>query len=169
MDYETLFPGRFIKSADLKGKDVNLVVRGVRAEKIDDKVKAVVTFEGTPKEWVLNRTNAEALKLCFGRDTDDWLGKMITIYPATIKDPFADGDISAIRVRGSPDIVKAMSATVQRGRKTIKVSVVPTGTKAQRPPSNGNGKRHLVAEPTPEEAAEIVATEKAQSAAEGLD
>jgi hypothetical protein len=127
MDYETLFPGRFVKSVDLKGKDATVTIKGVRAEDIDGKTKAVITFEETKKEWVVNRTNAEAIKLMFGRETDEWLGKRITIYSATIADPFNGGNTTAIRVRGSPDISKAASATVQRGRKSIKVSVAPTG------------------------------------------
>src|SRR5688500_5095775 len=116
MDYESLFPGRFIKSADLKGKDVTLAIRAVRSEEIDGKPKAILGFEGTKKEMVMNRTNAEALKLMFGRETDDWFGKRVTIYPATIADPFNGGTTTAIRVRGSPDITKPANATVQRGR-----------------------------------------------------
>lgn len=143
MDYETLFPGRFIKAVDLKGKDVTLTIASIAAEEIDGKTKAVITFEGTKKQLVLNRTNAEAVKLMFGRETNDWLGKRITIYPATIQDAFGGGgDIPATRVRGSPDISKPMNASVQRGRKTIRVAVQPTGRPA---PKNGNGK----AQPTP--------------------
>lgn len=144
MDYETLFPGRFIKSVDLKGRDVTLTVRAIRAEDIDGKPKAIVTFDGTKKELVLNRTNAEAVKLMFGRETDNWLGKRLTIYPATIPDPFQGGSTTAIRVRGSPDITKPASATIQRGRKSIKVSVVPTGKGAR-----ANGKNQKAAPPPP--------------------
>lgn len=127
MDYETLFPGRFIKSADFKGKDVTLTILAIRAEDIEDKPKAIMTFENTKKAMVLNRTNAEALKLMFGRDTDGWIGHKVTFFPATIKDPFSDEMITAIRVRGSPELTKTASATIQRGRKTLKVSVAPTG------------------------------------------
>lgn len=143
MDYETLFPGRFIKAVDLKGKDVTLTIASIAAEEIDGKAKAIVTFEGTKKQLVLNRTNAEAVKLMFGRETNDWLGKRITIYPATIQDAFGGGaDIPATRVRGSPDIMKPLTASIQRGRKTIRVAVQPTG---KAPAKNGNGK----AQPTP--------------------
>lgn len=168
MDYETLFPGRFIKAVDLKGKDVTLTIASIAAEEIDGKTKAVITFEGTKKQLVLNRTNAEAVKLMFGRETNDWLGKRITIYPATIQDAFGGGaDIPATRVRGSPDISKPASAAVQRGRKTLKVSVVPTGKPAAKPATNG---KHppKPAEPSAEEQAEIAANEFKQAADEGL-
>ncbi|MGH9811512.1 MAG: hypothetical protein ACRD4T_00100 [Candidatus Acidiferrales bacterium] len=139
-DYEELFPGRFLKSADLKGKPFTLTISSISTEEIDGKVKALVTFEGAKKQWVMNRTGAEAIKLMFGRDYDTWIGKRITIHPVMIKDPFGDGDVGAIRVKGSPEIDKAASATVQRGRKTIRVAVVPTGQAAAKQPApNGNG------------------------------
>lgn len=143
MDYEQLFPGRFIKSADLAGRDVTLEIKAVRSEEIEGKSKAVLSFQGTKKEMVMNRTNAEAIKLMFGRETDDWIGKKVTFFPATIADPFNGGNTKAIRVRGSHNISKAMSASVQRGKKTIKVSVVPTGR------AKGNGKSQKAPEPEP--------------------
>lgn len=145
MDYETLFPGRFIKSVDLKGKDVTLAIKAIRSEDIDGKPKAIISFDGTKKELVVNRTNAEALKLMFGRETDDWIGKRVTIFPATIADPFNGGNTTAIRVRGSPSLTKAASATIQRGRKTIKVSVTPTG----KPGAKANGKKPPEPPPPP--------------------
>lgn len=138
MDYEKLFPGRFIKSADLSGKEATLEISAVRSEDIDGKPKAILSFQGTKKEMVMNRTNAESIKLMFGRETDGWLGKKITIYPATIADPFNGGNTTAIRILGSPDIAAPASATVQRGRKTIKVSVKPTGARVA---ARANGAR----------------------------
>lgn len=145
MDYEKLFPGRFIKSADLDGRDVNLEIKAVRSEDIDGKPKAILAFQGTKKEMVMNRTNAESIKLMFGRETDEWIGKKITIFPDTIPDPFNGGNTTAIRVRGSPNITKAATATVQRGRKSIKVSVAPTGRSVK-----SNGKTQKAAPPPPE-------------------
>lgn len=164
-DYETLYPGRFIRAADLKGKDVTMVIVGVVAEEIDGKAKAVMTFEGTKKSLVLNRTNAEAVRLMFGRETDDWLGKRVTIFPAVIKDPFGDGEVGAIRVRGSPDIAKAAEATVQRGRKTIRVSVMPTGRPAAAPKGNGKAPPRPT-EMSAEEKAAAIAKEHAMAEGE---
>jgi hypothetical protein len=145
MRYETLFPSRFIRSADFAGKDVTLVILKVFSEDIEDKSKAIMAFEGTKKQLVLCRTNAEACKLMWGPETDDWIGKRLTLYAAVIKDPFGDGEITATRVRGSPELERPLSAVVQRGRKTIKVAVQPTGQKKAAPaaaakPANGNGK-----------------------------
>jgi hypothetical protein len=157
MRYETLFPSRFIRSADFAGKDVTLVILKVFSEDIEDKSKAIMAFEGTKKQLVLCRTNAEACKLMWGPETDDWIGKRLTLYAAVIKDPFGDGEITATRVRGSPDLEKSQTAVVQRGRKTIKVAVQPTGQKKAAPaaakPANGNGNgkpaRKMVIEDAP--------------------
>ena len=157
MDYEKLFPGKFLKSADFGGRDVTLTIIEIHAEDIDDKPKAIMSFEGTKKLMVLNRTNAEALKLMFGRETEKWVGKRITFFPATIKDPFSDEMITAIRVRGSPDITKNASATIQRGRKQLKVSVIPTGKQQQATLPQQNGKavtRQAVVDVGPDETEE---------------
>lgn len=144
MRYETLFPSRFIRSADFQGKDVTLTILKVFTEEIEDKTKAIMSFDGTKKQLVLCRTNAESCKLMWGAECDAWIGKRLTLYAATIKDPFGDGEITATRVRGSPDITEAKSATVQRGRKTIKVSVKPTAKPV--PTAKANGK---AASPSP--------------------
>lgn len=158
MDYEKLFPGRFLKSAEMDGRDWTLEIKGIRSEEIDGKPKAILSFNGTKKEVVMNRTNAEALKLMFGRETNDWIGKRVTLFPATIADPFNGGTTKAIRVRGSPDISKPASAEVQRGRKTIKVQVVPTAVRkagAQRAPPPPEPPRQEPPPPHDEQTGEV--------------
>lgn len=139
-DYETLFPGRFLKSADLAERDAIVTIKSVTGEEIEGKAKAIMTFEGTKKQMVLNRTNAEAVRLMFGREMKDWIGRKITLTRRMMKDPFGADDapeVGAIRVKGSPEIDKPMSAEVKRGKKTLHVKVVPTPTKGTPPKSNG--------------------------------
>jgi hypothetical protein len=165
MDYEELFPGRFLKAADLKGQAATVAIKSVVGEEIDGKDKCLVSFEGAKKQLVCNRTNAEAIKLMFGRNTDGWIGKRVTLFPVQIKDPFGDGDTIALRVVGSPEIDKPMSAEVKRGRKTLKISVRPTGKPA--PKSNGKPAAKP-AEMTDEEKAAAVEQERQQAAREGF-
>lgn len=147
MDYELMFPGRFVKGADLQGRDVTLTIKSVTIEKMESgkekESKGIVAFIERDKELALNRTNAEALKLMFGRETDTWIGKRVTLFPMKMKDPFSDAEepeeILCIRVRGSPDLVAPKSATIPRGRKVLKITVKPTG-KGAAPAANGNGK-----------------------------
>jgi hypothetical protein len=90
MDYDQLFPGRFLKSGELNGKDVTLTIDSIKLEEMEDqkgkRMKPIIAFRERKKEWVLNRTNAECLKAMWGRDTNDWLGKRVTLWPAPYTD-----------------------------------------------------------------------------------
>lgn len=145
MDWEELFPGRFLKAADLKG-DTTLTIAKVEKEKLpeDDnkkKVRGLVTFRESRlptgeemKQLVLNRTNATAIKGMFGAETNGWHGKRITLFPVTV-DAFGE-QASAIRVKGSPDLREAIQFEARVGRKERKFKLVPTGQ--QQRPTNGN-------------------------------
>jgi hypothetical protein len=41
----------------------------------------VIYFAETKKGWILNKTNIKCLIALFGTETDDWLGKQVTVYP----------------------------------------------------------------------------------------
>lgn len=136
MDYDELFPGRFLKSGEFKGRDVTLTIRTIRTEELPQdkggtKVKGIIGFDGTKKELVLNRTNGECLKAIFGRDTDEWIGKKVTFYPAPHTDSFTGEVGTAIRVRGSPELEKDTSIQVRLARKKpINMTMKRTAKKA---------------------------------------
>lgn len=122
LSFDELFPGRFVKSGQFKGRDVTLTIKAIRlealpSEKGGEKVKPILTFEKTPLELVLNRTNGESIKAMFGRETDAWLGKRVTFWPAPFTDPFTGEVGTAIRVRGSPDIAAPVSFELRLARK----------------------------------------------------
>lgn len=154
MSFDDLYPSRFLKASDLKGKDVTKTIARVQVEELGEganaKPKVVVTFEGAKKQWVVPRTCGEALKAMFGaKDVDQaWVGKRVTLF-AKMVDSFG-GEVEAVRVRGSPDIDKRIQATIQRGQKTIRVDVVPTKLNgAAKPPLESMDPT----KPTPEEMA----------------
>lgn len=122
MDYDELFPNRFMKAGEFKGKDVTLKISGVQIEELEGdggkKVKGIISFDRTPKQLVLNKTNGLCLKALFGRRTEDWVGKRVTFYPAQI-DNFGDVDL-AIRVRGSPDIAGPVQVEIKLAKKKPK-------------------------------------------------
>jgi hypothetical protein len=132
--YELLFPSRYLGAPDLAGKDVTVKIASIKLEDIEGtdetgksavKQKGVVTLEGVAKPWILNRTNAEAIVLMFGAETQEWKGKPITLH-ATLVDSFGE-KVLAVRVKGSPMLTEEKRKTVKRGRKKIQVHVVPTG------------------------------------------
>jgi hypothetical protein len=121
MDAALLTPSRFIKSADFLGKDVTYTITKIQLEKLEGKKgiekKGIVFFSEEEKAWVLNRTNVECLKGMWGRETDNWIGKRVTLYPEAMKDSFTGEDITGIRLRGSPDLDRDVTITIELPRK----------------------------------------------------
>jgi hypothetical protein len=126
MDVDAFFPSRFIKASDLQGKDVTLTIESVVGDELEgDKgkqYKGIVSFVGKKKKWVLNRTNALCLKAMFGRETDNWKGHKVTIYPSVFNDE------PCIRVKGSPELEKPLEFELKLPRKKPKLTkMLPTG------------------------------------------
>lgn len=127
VDYDQLFPGRFMKAGEFQGKDVTLTVTDVDIEDLPqdkgpDKPRGILSFRETKKKLVLNRTNGECIKGMFGRNPQEWIGKRITFYPAEW-----NGE-PAIRVKGSPEMSEQMDVEVRLPkRKPIVMKMQVTG------------------------------------------
>ena len=92
------FPSRFLKAADLKGQPVQLVIKDFGTEKMPDgNNKACLYFRKTDKILVLNKTNANKIADIYGDETDEWIGKEVTLYPTTTE--MQGREVEAIRVR----------------------------------------------------------------------
>ena len=115
IDFDKMYPGRFVKAADFNGKDVTLEISEVKLEELEgDKgaqTKGIVSFKGAKKSLVLNKTNGLCMRAMWGRETDAWIGKRVTLYPAEL-----DGEL-CIRVRGSPDIADSITFELKLPRK----------------------------------------------------
>lgn len=115
VDWDELYPGRFIKAIDLKGKKVTLKIAGVKLEElIGDKgaqIKGLISFEGKDKQLALNKTNGICLKEMFGKKLAEWTGKRVTLFPTTYNDD------DCIRIWGSPDIEADREVMVALPRK----------------------------------------------------
>jgi hypothetical protein len=84
----------YLKAADLKGKSVNLTIKGVNSADFTDdkgntKTKALLEFKGKDKMAVLNITNTRALVAAFGAESDAWIGKNIVL--SVRQTPLGDG------------------------------------------------------------------------------
>lgn len=160
-DFDELYPGRFIKSGDLKGKDWTLTIARVYREELEGakkERKGVLAFQETQKELVLNRTNGECIKAMFGRSLPGWIGKRITIYPAKIQSEMAD---QAIRLRGSPDIEHDVTFTLSLARKKPRPVTLKKTATGKAAPKAAPAKQPEP-EPVPEnveDAAEILGAE----------
>ncbi len=95
IDMVSDFPGRFHKAVEQKGKPpLTLTIKDVVKEAMDDgKVKPVLYFEEDERGLVLNVTNRNELIDRHGRNSDDWIGKKVTLTTQRVQGPngMADG------------------------------------------------------------------------------
>jgi hypothetical protein len=131
VDYDELFPGRFLKAGLFKGKSVTLTIKDVEIEKLPqdngkERDRGVISFNETPMQLALNSTNGQCLKAMFGRrPVEDWVGKRVTFVPE--KDRFGKEVVDAIRVAGSPDLKAPIDVEIRMPRKKPKNRrLVPT-------------------------------------------
>lgn len=97
-DINALFPSKFLKSADIKGREPTVCISKLEVEAVaEGEHKPVLYFQNASKGMVLNRTNADTIAQSYGPDTDSWLGKEITIYVARVQGP--NGMTDGLRVR----------------------------------------------------------------------
>jgi len=140
VDYDELFPGRFLKAGLFKGRPVTLTITDVEREKLPQdngtvRDRGVISFkESKGLQLVLNSTNGQCLKAMFGRNLNDWIGKRVTFAPE--KDRFGREVVDAIRVVGSPDITDTIAVDIRMPRKKPKTRrLKPTG-KSNSEPAN---------------------------------
>jgi hypothetical protein len=128
MDARELIGGDYLDARDLQGRQVTAAIEGFRTQTMEDlkkeiKNKGIIRLKHAKKEWVLNTTNIKCLMAMFGDETDDWIGRAITLYP--IKEPKSDSGL-AIRVYGSPDIKETFTFTTKIGRTPKKFTMHKT-------------------------------------------
>lgn len=133
VDWDELYPGRFLKAGEFKGKKPTLRIAAVKLnELVGDKgpqIKGVIHFERTDKQWALNKTNGICLKEMFGRKVQEWVGKRVTLFAGTWDDE------ECIRVWGSPDITGDREVTIQLPRKRpFKMTMHKTTKEGDSPP-----------------------------------
>ena len=133
LSYDQLFPSRFIKAGEFAGKPVTLTITGVELEDLEKedgtaKTSPIVSFAETKRQWVLIKTNAQCLVAMWGTDVDGWLGHKVTLIPERDASGLSDSGF-CIRVQGSPEIEKAIQATIKLPRRRPSTRrLVPTAT-----------------------------------------
>lgn len=116
VDFDQLYPGRFLKAGELLGKKVTLTISDVDLEGLmgDDgkeKAKAIISFKETEKKMVACKTNGLSIKAMFGKRVPDWNGKRITLF-----EDLWNGE-SCIRIWGSPDIPQEIEVEIALPRR----------------------------------------------------
>jgi len=78
------FPSKYLKAADLQGREIRLTMANVEREKIGDDFKPVLYFKGKEKGVVLNKTNAGTISEAYGDDTEDWFDQPIILFSVMV-------------------------------------------------------------------------------------
>ena len=77
-----MFPSKYIKVGDLKGKEVTLTITGLEKVKYGDGNEGyALSFQGTEQMFGINKTNAQRIAHLHGDDSEGWVGKQITLKP----------------------------------------------------------------------------------------
>lgn len=131
VDWDELYPNRFLKAGELRGKKVTLTIESVELDELESdqgkKIKGVLSFRETKKQIALNKTNGICIKAMFGRKLADWSGKRVTWFAG------AWNGEEAIRVWGSPDITVDTDIVVQLPRKKPTKMTMHAGIPAKGP------------------------------------
>ena len=96
-----MFDSRWLSCADLEDTERVLVIEkvepGMVGEGPDAERKPILWFEGERKPFGANVTNAKTIANLYGRETGNWIGKAVTLYPTTTE--YKGDTVPCIRVR----------------------------------------------------------------------
>src|SRR3990167_4853508 len=99
----------FLKAEDLEGAELKLTISSVEIREYEEKGykkrKPVLSFHGTDKKLVSNKTNSLMIAEHHGSSIEGWVNKEIIIFPTRVD--FGGKMTDAIRVR--PPAPKARS------------------------------------------------------------
>jgi hypothetical protein len=97
MKLDEAFPSNYVKSSDLKGRSVEVIIANYAMEKLGDDTKLVLYFQGASKGMVLNKTNATEIADAYTDELDQWIGRKIELYVARVD--FQGKKVDGLRVR----------------------------------------------------------------------
>lgn len=102
-DYRRMYDDKeHLYAYDLDGREVTVQIEKVFAgelmgEKGRKSKKPMIKFVGKDKKLAINKTNGKTIAKLYGKNTEDWEGQFITIYPTTTE--FGGETHDCIRVK----------------------------------------------------------------------
>lgn len=102
--WKTMTDHNYLHAGDLQGRDVTVKIARIQAGKLEGgggrkaNMKPICYFVGKDKPLALNATNCKTIAKLYGSpNTDDWVGKSITLYPTMTS--MGSEEVECIRVR----------------------------------------------------------------------
>lgn len=127
-DYRRMYDDKeHLYAYDLLGREATVQIEKCeRGELVGERgkksKKPMLKFVDKEKKLALNKTNGKAIATMYGKDTDNWIGKWITIFPTTTE--FGGEVVDCIRVR--PQVPEGKSTTKNgNGKKSGKADFDP--------------------------------------------
>lgn len=112
MKISEMYPSKYAKGEDLKGREVTLTISRVSTERMrpspnkPEEDKFVIYFQETQKGVILSMTLAKQIAQAIGsEETNQWPGRRVTIYPENIN--VAGVQRIAIRAKAAPKTAPA--------------------------------------------------------------
>jgi hypothetical protein len=97
MKLSEAFPSNILKSEDLQGREVAVVIASAEIEPVGTERKLVLTFQGKKKSMICNKTNAGRIALMYGDDTEEWIGKEILLFADFVE--FQGKSVKGLRIK----------------------------------------------------------------------
>lgn len=101
MRKDQIFPSKYLKEPDLRGREITVTIRSVERVSFQGKPGLVIYFENKDKGLACNQTIFDQIVWATGEDdTEEWPGCRITLYPT---ETTYQGEMRpVIRVRTKP-------------------------------------------------------------------
>jgi len=99
MQFDELYPSKFLRASDLNGAPITVTIGGVSRENVGGEPKVIIRFASGEKPLICNKTNGKTLAKLFGKDTADWIGKQIVLFPCEVD--FKGDSVEAVRIRAA--------------------------------------------------------------------
>ena len=111
MNINEIFPSKYIKSSELKGRSIPVIIERWEIETVGDQRKMVLYFQGMKKGMICNHTNADRIAHLYGPDNDDWIGREIVLYSELTN--FQGRTMDGLRVRAPEPQAPARQTSVR--------------------------------------------------------
>jgi hypothetical protein len=119
---EEYFPSKYLKAADLGGREIKVIMQNVEREEVGTKdgrpdYKPVLYFKGKSKGVVLNKTNTTRITDHYGTNPDDWFDQPLILYSEMATYAGKTGPAIRCRVPTAKDNKPAKADPISSGRR----------------------------------------------------
>ena len=119
--FDEIFPDRWLHAEDLQGKAVTVTIKDAYLEELrsptgEKSQCAILAFEKTRKEYVLNKSNGLVCKHLWGDEAAKWIGHRLVLEPAP--EQMSPSGYKIV-FAGSPDIEADVTVGIGAGKKRL--------------------------------------------------